>query len=179
MVDDGADLCSIAREHGKTIPVKRLFRSVTFLQVRYATVTKVRSSHFRLYPARYSLYSLPHGSRISGATGFYCNRGNDGGTENHGSEPLRACHCESSSAGWLKKPCAFNSGELWMVDLDSGRTEAVLPGVPISEFDISPDGQHVTFAALDAEGDSHVWVAPLDRHAPPKQLTAITKGNQR
>jgi DNA-binding winged helix-turn-helix (wHTH) protein len=73
---------------------------------------------------------------------------------------------------------AFNSGELWMVDLDSGRTEAVLPGVPMSEFDISPDGQHVTFAALDAEGDSHVWVAPLDRHAPPKQLNAITKGNQ-
>jgi DNA-binding winged helix-turn-helix (wHTH) protein len=74
---------------------------------------------------------------------------------------------------------AFNSGELWMVDLDSGRTEAVLPGVPMNEFDISPDGQHVTFAALDAEGDSHVWVAPLDRHAPPKQLTAITKPNQR
>jgi DNA-binding winged helix-turn-helix (wHTH) protein/Tol biopolymer transport system component len=67
---------------------------------------------------------------------------------------------------------AFNSGELWMMDLDSGRTEAVLPGFPMSEFDISPDGRRVTFAALDAEGNSHVWVAPLDRHAPPKQLTA-------
>jgi DNA-binding winged helix-turn-helix (wHTH) protein/Tol biopolymer transport system component len=67
---------------------------------------------------------------------------------------------------------AFNSGELWMVDLGSGRTEAVLPGVPMSEFDISLDGQSVAFAALDAKGNSHVWVAPLDRHAPPKQLTA-------
>ncbi len=67
---------------------------------------------------------------------------------------------------------AFNSGELWMMDLDSDRTEAVLPAVPMSEFDISPDGQRVAFAALDAKGNSHVWVAPLDRHAPPKQLTA-------
>ena len=73
---------------------------------------------------------------------------------------------------------AFNSEELWMVDLDSGRTEAVLPGVPMSEFDISPDGQHVTFAALDAEGNSRLWVAPLDRHTPPKQLIAISRGNQ-
>jgi hypothetical protein len=67
---------------------------------------------------------------------------------------------------------AFNSGELWMMDLDSGRTDAVLQGVPMSEFDISQDGRRVTFAALDAEGNSHVWVAPLDRHAAPKQLTA-------
>jgi DNA-binding winged helix-turn-helix (wHTH) protein len=73
---------------------------------------------------------------------------------------------------------AFNSEELWMVDLDSGRTEAVLPGVLMSEFDISPDGQYVTFAALDTEGNPHLWVAPLDRHAPPKQLIAISKGNQ-
>jgi Tol biopolymer transport system component len=42
----------------------------------------------------------------------------------------------------------------------------------MSEFDISADGQSVAFAALDAKGNSHVWVAPLDRHAPPRQLTA-------
>ena len=59
-----------------------------------------------------------------------------------------------------------------MTDLDSGRTEAVLPGVSMSESDIAPDGEHVAFAALDAEGNSHVWVAPLDRRTPPKQLTS-------
>jgi eukaryotic-like serine/threonine-protein kinase len=67
---------------------------------------------------------------------------------------------------------AYRSGELRVTDLDSGRTEAVLPGVSVSEFDISPDGQRVAFAALDAEGNSHVWVAPLDRRTPPKQLTS-------
>jgi eukaryotic-like serine/threonine-protein kinase len=67
---------------------------------------------------------------------------------------------------------AFNSGELWMTDLDSGHTEAVLSGVLMSGFDISQDGERVVFDALDAEGNSHVWLAPLDRHAPPKQLTS-------
>jgi hypothetical protein len=71
-----------------------------------------------------------------------------------------------------KKLFYLVSGELWMTDLDSGRTEPVLPDVSMSEFDIAPDGEHVAFAALDAEGNSHVWIAPLDRRTPPKQLTS-------
>jgi Tol biopolymer transport system component len=67
---------------------------------------------------------------------------------------------------------AFNSGELWMADLDSGRIEAVLPGVSMSEFDIAQDGERVAFEALDAEGTSHVWISSLDRRTPPKQLTS-------
>ena len=50
---------------------------------------------------------------------------------------------------------AFRSGELWMPDLATGRTEAVLPGVSMTDFDIAPDGARVAFAALDAAGDSH------------------------
>ena len=67
---------------------------------------------------------------------------------------------------------AFKSGELWMTDLATGRTGAVLPGVSMSEFDLSPDGELITFGALDAEGNSHVWVAPLDRRTPPRLLTS-------
>jgi len=67
---------------------------------------------------------------------------------------------------------AFKSGELWMTNLDSDRTEPVLPGVSMSEFDIAPDGELVTFTALDPEGNSHPWVAPLDRSRPPKQLSS-------
>lgn len=66
---------------------------------------------------------------------------------------------------------AFKSGELWMTDLATGRTEAVLPGVSMTDFDIAPDGARVAFAALDAAGDSHAWVASLDRRIPPKKLT--------
>jgi len=56
--------------------------------------------------------------------------------------------------------------------LDSNRTEAVLPGILINNnFAISPDGEIVAFESTDAIGTSHVWEAPLDRRAAPKQLT--------
>jgi Tol biopolymer transport system component len=67
---------------------------------------------------------------------------------------------------------AFNSGELWMADLDSGRTEAVLPGISITNFDIAPDGERVAFEAHDAEETGHAWVAPLDHSTPPRPLTS-------
>ena len=66
---------------------------------------------------------------------------------------------------------AFKSGELWMTDLATGRIEAVLPGVSMTDFDLAPDGEHLAFAALDEEGNPHAWLAQLDAHIPPKQLT--------
>jgi DNA-binding winged helix-turn-helix (wHTH) protein len=72
---------------------------------------------------------------------------------------------------------AYFSGELWMKDLDSDRTEAVLPGVSMSKFAIAPDGELVAFAAPDLEGNSHVWLAPLDRRTSPKQLTSSVANN--
>jgi DNA-binding winged helix-turn-helix (wHTH) protein/Tol biopolymer transport system component len=62
------------------------------------------------------------------------------------------------------------SKELWIADLDSGHTEAVLPGVLMNEFDVSSDGKRVVFEAQDGQGEWHAWVAPLDRHAPPKEI---------
>jgi eukaryotic-like serine/threonine-protein kinase len=67
---------------------------------------------------------------------------------------------------------AYKSGELWAADLDSGRSEAVLPGILMSEFHLSPNGDHVAFEAQDAQGMSHAWIAPLDRRTPPKQITS-------
>jgi DNA-binding winged helix-turn-helix (wHTH) protein/Tol biopolymer transport system component len=67
---------------------------------------------------------------------------------------------------------AYTSGELWTADLDSGRSAAVLPGIAMNEFHLSPDGERVAFATQDAQSTSHVWVASLDRRSPPKQLTA-------
>jgi DNA-binding winged helix-turn-helix (wHTH) protein/Tol biopolymer transport system component len=72
---------------------------------------------------------------------------------------------------------AFRSGELWVTDLATGRTEAVLPGVSMTDFDIAPDGERLAFTSLDAEGDSHLWIGSLDRRIPPKQL--ILSGAQR
>jgi hypothetical protein len=66
---------------------------------------------------------------------------------------------------------AWTSGELWFTDLDSGKSEAALPGIAIDTvFDIAPDGKRVTFQTNDANG-AHVWVASLDRLLPPQLVT--------
>ena len=75
----------------------------------------------------------------------------------------------------VRKPGSqdFMFGQLWVTELDSGQSEPVLPGISMDGFDLAPDGRLVTFSARDGEGNSHVWVAPLDHSAPPKQLTSL------
>lgn len=64
----------------------------------------------------------------------------------------------------------FISGELYAADLGSGQLGPVLPGVQMSGYDISPDGQQVVFAAYDPQHRPHLWMAPMDRSASPQQL---------
>jgi Tol biopolymer transport system component len=59
-------------------------------------------------------------------------------------------------------------GELWVVDLQSGATEAVLPGLPVVGFSISPDGRDIAFTIRSDEGEFSIWLAPLDRSSPPR-----------
>jgi Tol biopolymer transport system component len=72
---------------------------------------------------------------------------------------------KQASRSWI-------SGELWAADLDSGRSEPVLPGISInSNFALSPDRKRVVFEATDVNGEPHAWIAPLDRSSPPRQIT--------
>jgi eukaryotic-like serine/threonine-protein kinase len=74
----------------------------------------------------------------------------------------------------LRKQGSFatKAGELWVAYLDSGRTEAVLPGLVMGKFDILPDGQRVVFEDQPQDEKSHVWVAWLDRRSHPRLLTS-------
>jgi len=65
----------------------------------------------------------------------------------------------------------FVSGELWEADLESNRSEPVLPNFQVSTYDISPDGKRVALGAADAAGNTSIWIASLDRRSPPVQLT--------
>jgi DNA-binding winged helix-turn-helix (wHTH) protein/Tol biopolymer transport system component len=62
-------------------------------------------------------------------------------------------------------------GELWMTDLDTGQSSAVLPGVPMTGFSLSPDSRRVTYTTEDANEVDHVWITSLDRQTPPRQIT--------
>jgi serine/threonine protein kinase len=71
------------------------------------------------------------------------------------------------------------TSELWMADVASGHTEALLPGFPLGAggihqlYDVSPDGRQVVVHALDGEGKQRLWLAPINRRSPPKPIPNI------
>jgi serine/threonine protein kinase len=71
------------------------------------------------------------------------------------------------------------TGELWVLDIESGDRERLLPGFAISEYDVSPDAKFVAVTVLDDRGQSNLWIASLDRHSPPQRIAwpgPITSG---
>ena len=63
--------------------------------------------------------------------------------------------------------------ELWVADLESGHSEPLLPGFAVTSYDIALDGRRVVFSAIDANGKSHIWLAPTDRRSPPRQVPNV------
>jgi hypothetical protein len=55
------------------------------------------------------------------------------------------------------------------VDLTSGKINSVLPGVSVTDYDISRDEKEVAFTS-DSSGESQIWLASLDRRTPPRQV---------
>jgi serine/threonine protein kinase/WD40 repeat protein len=64
----------------------------------------------------------------------------------------------------------FRSGELWIADLSRGSSERAFPGVTVTSYDISPDGESVLYASADGSGKSRAWIARLDRRTSPEML---------
>jgi len=64
----------------------------------------------------------------------------------------------------------FARGELWQVDPADGRREQLIPGINITNYDVSRDDKQVVFSALDPNGHSRIWIAPLDHRTAPRQL---------
>jgi DNA-binding winged helix-turn-helix (wHTH) protein/Tol biopolymer transport system component len=66
-----------------------------------------------------------------------------------------------------------NPGELRVADLDSGRSEPLVPGLPVLEYDISADGRLVVMSSTDGEDKPRLWVMPFDRSSPPVQIPNV------
>jgi Tol biopolymer transport system component len=86
---------------------------------------------------------------------------------------LFARDVQLSAAGW--KP---SSAELRSVDLASGKTDSVLPGISVADYDISRDEQDVAFTTVDSRGDSQIWLASLERRTPPRQIVQAGAGDE-
>ena len=70
-----------------------------------------------------------------------------------------------SSRGWVA-----SSAELRSLALGSGKTDSVLSGVSITDYDLSRDETEVAFTTTDGHGVSQIWLAPLDRRTPPREI---------
>jgi len=102
----------------------------------------------------------------------------------HDESGERALESEGEVMGW--PPPAFNRAgtvlyyllrrstgggpELWRMNIQSGASEAVTPGVAVGAFDISPDERDVLYTTLGANGRSQLWLAPVDRRSPPQRV---------
>ncbi|HYW43428.1 MAG TPA: protein kinase [Bryobacteraceae bacterium] len=65
------------------------------------------------------------------------------------------------------------SSELRVADVDTGRSDPLLPGFPAvgtPAYDISPDGLRVVVASPGQGGKPCLWLAPLDRRSAPRQI---------
>jgi len=71
----------------------------------------------------------------------------------------------------LESRSESSSGELYSADLASGTIDRQLPGVPLTSYQISHDGQEIVFTKGKRGPDSEIWLAPLDRHSPPRLIT--------
>jgi len=75
---------------------------------------------------------------------------------------------ESTAPG---RSSPFNqSGALWSVDIAQGKSERLLPGFSVVDYDISNDEKQVVFTTMSNE-NSQLWVAPFDRRLPPRMLS--------
>jgi DNA-binding winged helix-turn-helix (wHTH) protein/Tol biopolymer transport system component len=72
---------------------------------------------------------------------------------------------------YLLRDGSSDSGpELWRMALDSGKSEAVFPGVSMIAYDVSPDGKQVVYCAVSHDGLRQLWLAPVDRSFPPRRI---------
>ncbi len=67
----------------------------------------------------------------------------------------------------VRKNNSTEAVELWSRDLASGKSDSLLTGQQIMDYDISPDQAQVAFTVRNG-GSSQIFLAPLDRSVPPR-----------
>jgi DNA-binding winged helix-turn-helix (wHTH) protein/Tol biopolymer transport system component len=65
------------------------------------------------------------------------------------------------------------AGEVWVADLESGRSAPLASGFPVFAYDISPDGRQAILEAEDRSGKPQLWLASLDRGSAPRMIPNV------
>jgi DNA-binding winged helix-turn-helix (wHTH) protein/Tol biopolymer transport system component len=65
------------------------------------------------------------------------------------------------------------AGEVWVADLDSGRSAPLASGFKTFAYDISADGQQVVLEGEDREGKPQLWLTSFERQLPPRPVPNV------
>jgi DNA-binding winged helix-turn-helix (wHTH) protein/Tol biopolymer transport system component len=77
---------------------------------------------------------------------------------------------------WLfyqKSELRGTSTELWRADLSSEKSERVLPGISMLEFDISDDAKEVVYTTQPSGKPLQLWISSLDRRSGPRLIASF------
>jgi eukaryotic-like serine/threonine-protein kinase len=64
-------------------------------------------------------------------------------------------------------------GEIMVTDLRSQRAEPLVRGFKVLDYSISNDDREVAMEVKDEQGKLRLWLAPLDRSSPPRQIPGV------
>jgi len=76
-------------------------------------------------------------------------------------------------ANELPTPFVPQPGEVWVADLRSARSESLAPGFRALNYDVSADSREIVMEVADGEGKPRLWLVPIDRRSPPRQIPGV------
>lgn len=62
------------------------------------------------------------------------------------------------------------SGELWTLELGTGKKQRLLPGMAMEGYSVSPDERQIVFISSEAAGGERMWLGTVDGSSPPRRL---------
>ncbi|HYR90794.1 MAG TPA: hypothetical protein VE422_42420, partial [Terriglobia bacterium] len=84
---------------------------------------------------------------------------------------------DGKSLFYLKSESPGTPTELWRTDVASERSERMLPGISMLEFDVSDDAEAVVYSTQPPGKPLQLWVSTLDRRSPPQLISASGEGS--
>ncbi len=66
----------------------------------------------------------------------------------------------------LQRGQSGTGAELWRTTVESGKSEAVFPGISMIAYDVSSDGKQVVYATAAPDETTQLWIASVDRSSP-------------
>lgn len=77
---------------------------------------------------------------------------------------------DNSTIYYLLRRGEGSGAELWRTVVDSGKSEALFPGISMIAYDVSADDKQVVYANGAPGGTTQLWLAPVDRSVPAAKV---------